>query len=158
MKPISNSQLLAAVAKLEKPVRSILLVEDDPDALQLYSRILTSKPKKYRVLQASSGQEALDLARARHPDLILLDLILPGRDGFSVLAEKNRDMKIRDIPVLVLSANDPSGNPIFIPSFLATRIGGLSIPELLRCALAFSEELTLHSARLDLKLPATPIG
>ncbi|MFN8454438.1 MAG: hybrid sensor histidine kinase/response regulator [Anaerolineae bacterium] len=158
MKPISNSQLLAAVAKLEKPVRSILLVEDDPDALQLYSRILTSKPKKYRVLQASSGQEALDLARARHPDLILLDLILPGRDGFSVLAEKNRDMKIRDIPVLVLSANDPSGNPIFIPSFFATRIGGLSIPELLRCALAFSEELTLHSARLDLRLPAAPIG
>ncbi len=65
MKLISSNQMLAAIERIEKPIRSILLVEDDPDALQLFNRILTSKPKKYRVLQASSGQEALSLARAR---------------------------------------------------------------------------------------------
>lgn len=157
-KPISSSQLLAAVERLEKPIRSILLVEDDSDALQLFHRILTSKPKKYRVLQASSGQEALGLARARRPDLILLDLILPGMDGFAVLAEKNQDANIKDIPVLVLSANDPNCQPVFISSFFATRMGGLSVPDLLQCALAFSAKLTVHPGRFDLALPGAPAG
>ena len=79
----------------------------------------------------------------------MLDLILTGMDGFSVLAEKNRDATIRDIPVLILSANDPGGHPIFIPSFFATRTGGLSIPEILGCALAFSDELTIRRGKFD---------
>ncbi len=76
-------------------MRSILLVEDDSDALQLFGRILSAEPHKYKVLQASNGQQALELLRKRKPDLILLDIIMPGMDGFTFLAEKNQSLPER---------------------------------------------------------------
>lgn len=140
-KPVTRAQLFKAIAALHTPVRSILLVDDDAEALHLFSRILSSGLPRYRVLQAGSGQEALDLLRARRPDLLLLDLLMPGMDGLSVLAAKNRDPRLKDIPVLIVSAQDPGGQPIVAPSLLATRSGGLSVADLLRSALAVSEIL-----------------
>ena len=142
-KPITREQLLRAIGELSTPVRSILLTDDEPEALQLFSRLLSSGQKRYRVLQAASGPEALELMRTRHPDLLLLDLVMPGMDGLAVLAEKNRDAKIKDIPVLILSAQDPSGQPIVAPSVTITRSGGLSLVDLLRSAMAVSEILSV---------------
>ncbi len=140
-KPVTRGQLLQAISKLERPIRSILLVDDDSDALQLFSRMLSNAPEHYRVLQASNGHEALELLRARRPDLLVMDLAMPGLDGFAVLAAKNKNPELKEIPVLILSARDPNGQPIVIPSFVATRSGGLSLPDLLRCALAISTTL-----------------
>ena len=142
-KPITRSQLFGAIAGLATPVRSILLTDDDPEALQLFSRILSTGEQRYRVLQASSGREAVALLRARQPDLLLLDLLMPGMDGLAVLAEKDRDPVIKDIPVLILSAQDPSGQPIVAPSVTITRSGGLSLVDLLRSAMAISEILAV---------------
>ncbi len=142
-KPVTRTQLGQAIDDLGIPVQSVLVVDDDPETLQLLGRILSSPPRCCRTLQASSGQEALELLRARRPDLLLLDLIMPGMDGFAVLAEKARDPDLRDIPVLILSAQDPTGQSVVAPSFLATRGGGLSLPDLLRCALAVSEILVV---------------
>jgi CheY-like chemotaxis protein len=142
-KPITREQLFEAIAGLDQPVRSVLLTDDDPEALQLFSRILSSGRQRLRVLQASSGPEALALLRARRPDLLLLDLLMPGMDGLAVLAEKERDPKIRDTPVLILSAQDPSGQPIVAPSVTITRSGGLSLVDLLRTTLAVSEILAV---------------
>ena len=141
-KPITREQLFQAIAELALPVRNILLADDDPEALQLFTRILSSGERPYQVLQATNGQEALELLRARRPDLLLLDLVMPGMDGFAVLEAKNRDEAIRDIPTLILSALDPAGQPIIVPSFNAMRSGGgLSLVDFLRCALALSEVL-----------------
>jgi CheY-like chemotaxis protein len=142
-KPITRSQLFAAIARLGKPVRTILLTDDDPEALQLFSRLLSSGGRRYRVLQASSGQESLSLMHTRRPDLLLLDLVMPGMDGLAVLAEKNNDPKIKDIPVLILSAQDPSGRPIIAPSLTITRSGGLSLVDILRSAMSVSEILAV---------------
>ena len=142
-KPITRSHLFQAIAGLATPVRSILLTDDDPEALQLFSRILSTGEQRYRVLQASSGREAMALLRARRPDLLLLDLLMPGMDGLAVLAEKDRDPVIKDIPVLILSAQDPSGQPIVAPSVTITRSGGLSLVDLLRSAMAISEILAV---------------
>jgi signal transduction histidine kinase/CheY-like chemotaxis protein len=141
MKPISPKLLIESIQSVEKSVRSILLVEDDSDALQLFGRILSAEPHKYRVLQASNGQQALELLRKRKPDLILLDIIMPGMDGFTFLAEKNQSPVLKDIPVIILSATDPNGQPIMIPLIQVARMGGFSIPEFLRSALTLSEEL-----------------
>jgi len=141
LKPITSKQLLEAVKSIDKPVRSILLVDDDPETLQLFTRILSSRPQRYRVLQASSGQEALELLRSRQPDLMLLDLVMPGMDGYAVLTEMIRDSSLKHTPVIILSATDPSGQPIHISSFSLTRVKGLSIPEFLQCALALSQTL-----------------
>jgi len=141
IKPVTSKQLLEAVESIDKPVRSILLVDDEQEALQLFTRILSSKPQRYRVLQASSGQEALELLRSRQPDLMLLDLVMPGMDGYAVLTEMSRDSSLKHTPVIILSATDPIGQPVSISSFSLTQVKGLSIPEFLQCALALSQTL-----------------
>jgi signal transduction histidine kinase/CheY-like chemotaxis protein len=143
VKPVTSSQLLTAVESLDVPVDSILLVDDDVEALRLFTRVLTKGPRRNRVLQASSGSEALALLRSRPIDLLILDLVMPGMDGFALLEEKEKDEVLRAIPTIVLSATDPSGQPFVASSLLLTRSGGLSLPELLRCALLVSDILTI---------------
>ncbi len=137
-KPITRTQLYQAIDSLQLPIQSILLVDDDAETLQLLGRMLSAAPRRYRVVQASNGPEALELLRARRPDLMLLDLVMPGMDGFAVLAEKARDPELREVPTLILSAQDMAGQIVATPSFVATRSGGLSLPDLLRCVLAVS--------------------
>ena len=79
--------------------------------------------------------------RERRPDVILLDLIMPGMDGFQVLESKMADPSIRDIPVVVISSKDPTGEPIVSDSLTITRSGGLAVPDVLRCIGAVSEIL-----------------
>lgn len=82
----------------------ILLVEDD----QFLSALLKTRleKEKYEVILAHDGPEALQLLRANKPDLILLDIILPGKSGFDVLEEIHTDPQLRDkkdIPVVIIS-------------------------------------------------------
>ena len=81
--------------------RTVLVVEDD-DSLQ---EVLTYNLKKkgYRVLQAFDGDDALELARERKPDVIVLDIMLPGLDGLEVCRIVRREMAT---PILILTARD----------------------------------------------------
>jgi len=141
VKPVTRETLLSTLADLGKGVKSVLLVDDEPEVLQLFARLLSSAECSYRVLQATSGQRALSLLRQRHPDVMLLDLIMPGMDGFRVLQEKSQDSTIREIPVVVISARDPTGEPIVSDTLTVTRGGGLSVRDLLACIQAVSEIL-----------------
>jgi signal transduction histidine kinase len=90
-----------------EPQSNILVVDDAPDNLQLLTRML--KGKGYKVRPAPSGELALRGARATPPDLILLDISMPKMDGFEVCARLKADERLRDIPVLFISAlNEPS--------------------------------------------------
>jgi DNA-binding response OmpR family regulator len=80
----------------------ILLVEDDPNIRDLLREILTVEG--YVIIEAADGEEALVCARAERPDLMLLDLMLPRKSGWSVIEELKRQQATRDIPVIVLSA------------------------------------------------------
>lgn len=79
----------------------ILLVEDDLSLLKIYSNKL--KISGFDVSVAITGDEALRKVKTELPDLVLLDLILPGKDGFMVLEEIKSDPKTRKIPVVILS-------------------------------------------------------
>lgn len=81
---------------------SILVVDDTPANLQLLTGML--KARGYRVKPAPNGELALRGARAAPPDLILLDITMPGMDGFEVCARLKADERLRDIPVLFISA------------------------------------------------------
>jgi signal transduction histidine kinase/CheY-like chemotaxis protein len=146
LKPITRDRLLAALDELSecegRSIETVLLVDDEPDALRLFARMLTSGERTYRVLRAKDGARALSLMRQRHPDVVLLDLIMPGVDGFQVLQHKALDPDIRDIPVIVVSSRDPAGEPIVSDQLTVTRRGGLSARDLLACIRAISEILS----------------
>ena len=81
--------------------KTILVVEDD----QFLSKILKMKFEKigYEILVAYDGLEALEMAKTKSPDLALLDIMMPVKDGFSVLAEMKKDSKLSKIPVIIAS-------------------------------------------------------
>lgn len=86
------------------PARTILVVEDNPQAAKLLSLSLTRAG--YDVLVAANGAAALELAGRCHPKAITLDILLPDRDGWEVLAELKASPRTRDIPVVIVSVLD----------------------------------------------------
>lgn len=81
--------------------KKILLVEDDKFLRELITKKL--KSEKYEVVETVDGESGLAKIKEIKPDLILLDLILPGIDGFEVLSRLKDNAAIRSIPVIVLS-------------------------------------------------------
>lgn len=84
--------------------RRILLVDDEPDTLKVYTDILESEG--YEVATAQSGERALELLDRARPDLILLDIMLPGKDGMEVAREIAEREETRDIPIVMITALD----------------------------------------------------
>ncbi len=86
---------------MEKKAK-ILLVDDDSDFVESTKMVLESKP--YEVIVACEGEEGLRKAREEHPDLILLDIIMPVKDGFTAAEQLKKDPQLRKIPVLMLTS------------------------------------------------------
>lgn len=82
-------------------IKTVLICEDDPN---LRTLVRLSLGDEYRFFEAPDGPSGLALAHRTHPDLIVLDLMLPGQSGFDVLAELRRADDIAETPVLVISA------------------------------------------------------
>jgi CheY-like chemotaxis protein len=82
-------------------MKKILIVEDD----MFLERMATKKLREsgYEVLMAGDSGKAEEILKAEKPDLILLDLLLPGTDGFELLSRLKKDDKTKDIPVIVFS-------------------------------------------------------
>ncbi len=79
----------------------VLLIEDDLSLLKIYSNKL--KINQFDVSVATTGDEGLRKAQVEKPNIILLDLILPGKDGFLVLEELKKNAETEKIPVVILS-------------------------------------------------------
>ncbi len=99
--------LAAALEQLDEQITTLVVIEDNPHDNRLIRRLLQSY-KNYRVFQAYSGVDGIDLVRQREPDLVILDLNLPDTDGFSVLSKLKSDERTREIPVVVISAKSPN--------------------------------------------------
>ena len=84
------------------PANPAVLVTDDDEDLRLLCQ-MHLEMGGFRVSQAANGQEALDVARQNPPDLILLDLMMPVKDGWECLTELKGDPELRDIPVFVIT-------------------------------------------------------
>jgi len=80
----------------------ILLIDDDPDFIETTKVVLESKP--YRIITALSGDEGLNKAREEKPDLVLLDIIMPGVDGFQVCQQLKKDTQLAQIPVIMITS------------------------------------------------------
>ncbi len=84
------------------PVQPRVLVADDDPTIRLLCAT-TLSPYGYEVIEAADGQEAIELARAVAPDVVLLDLSMPILDGFGVLAVLRADDRTRELPLVVLT-------------------------------------------------------
>jgi threonine synthase len=94
-----------ALEQLDEQVTSIVIIDDNPQDSRLIRRLLNFY-KPYRVFEANNGPDGIDLARHRKPELVILDLKLPGMDGFSVLEALKSDQRTSDIPVMIVSGKE----------------------------------------------------
>ena len=83
---------------------TVLIVDDDPDIVGLL--MATLRPEGFQLLSAGDGETALTLARAKQPDLILLDWMMPGRTGLEVCRalRAEPDLQLRQVPVVLLTS------------------------------------------------------
>jgi DNA-binding response OmpR family regulator len=88
-------------------MNKILIVDDDPMILRALEHILVKEG--YEVLTATNGLDGLRIAQEKTPDLVILDVMLPGLDGFEVCYRLRHSLKTGKIPILMLSAK---GQPI----------------------------------------------
>lgn len=79
----------------------ILVVDDEPDTLTFLATVL--RDAGVTVYEARNGEEALEAARRERPDLVTLDISMPGKDGGQVFEEMRRDAALGDIPVCIVS-------------------------------------------------------
>jgi len=90
------------------PGERVLVVEDNEKNMKLFRDVLQATG--YEPIEASTGEEAVELALARQPALVLMDVQLPGIDGIEALGELRRDPRTASIPVLALTAQAMRGD------------------------------------------------
>lgn len=108
-KPIGTKQLIQALKRYglsngRKSTKTILMIDDEPTMLDLHTRMIQSAIPECKILTALSGMEGLRVMRSTLPDLVLLDLMMPEMDGFSVLKAIQSERALRNTPVIILSA------------------------------------------------------
>ena len=94
---------------------TVLIADDDPEILTLLSIRLSKRG--YTVLEAADGLQTLQVARGRHPDLVLLDVMMPGKNGWEVARELRGDQTLSDIGIVMLTAIGEKVNEMTSPLY-----------------------------------------
>ena len=111
VKPVSRQSLWDVLRRFEEGVDRVLVVDDDRDFVLLMGRMLEDSPvRRYQVISAYGGQEALDMVRRHRPDLVLLDLVLPDMHGFQVIERIRSTPAWQRLPIVVVSGHDETDN------------------------------------------------
>ncbi|CAK0760705.1 two-component system, chemotaxis family, response regulator WspR [Azospirillaceae bacterium] len=100
---MSNSSNIPSSSVVNTPKHKILIVDDVISNIQIMSRILKND---YEVFFAANGEKALDIAGSKFPDIILLDVMMPGMDGYEVCSRLKSNIDTQNIPVIFVSARD----------------------------------------------------
>lgn len=94
----------------------VLIVDDSPTIVAMLRKLL--QQSGYLTLEAGDAEQGVALAHKEHPDIIFLDIVLPGMNGFAALRALRRDLATRDIPIIMISGNEQATE-----QFYAQRIG-----------------------------------
>jgi len=105
-KPVDRGQLAQLLDRFKTAMPRALIVEDNLTDREMMRRLLAGEG--WEVMVASNGREALDRLKSEHPNLILLDLMMPEMDGFEFLAEFRKTPKFASTPIILVTAADLS--------------------------------------------------
>lgn len=130
-KPIVRSQFRRVLDSFGRNANRILLVEDDPALARLYLRMIKSLQPQCQVVQVGDGNEALRLIQSEPPDLVFLDLLLPGVDGYAVAREIRANARLDNLPVVVITGQEKSDHTVIASELTLTRLGGLTAGEVM---------------------------
>jgi CheY-like chemotaxis protein len=108
VKPIDLERLSRVILRVtgQSPQRNLLLVDDDRESLEAMSRVL--EESGWQTVLAHDGAEALAMLEKTRPAAIVLDLIMPGMDGFEFLQHVQENEHLKSIPVIVMTGKEPS--------------------------------------------------
>jgi signal transduction histidine kinase/CheY-like chemotaxis protein len=132
VKPVTHQQLQRALRRFGRTVRDLVVVDDDPEMLHLLTRMVSAIAPRCQVRTAVDGWQALDLLFDRPPSGVLLDLLMPGLDGYGVLARMKQDQRLATVPVVVISARGAEDNSLVTDTLEISQVGGLHVAELCR--------------------------
>jgi signal transduction histidine kinase/CheY-like chemotaxis protein len=130
--PVAGAVLPQAAAHITSHGGTVLVIDDDFTMRDALSRLLT--PEGLWVAVATDGLEGLQMARSLHPDIIALDLLMPGVDGWSVLRRLKADTDLKEIPVAILTAKDLSADDL-------SRLRTEGVQDILRKGIASKDDL-----------------
>lgn len=99
--------LLTALEQVDSRVQRIMIVEDNPDAARLIRRILQAQGD-FLIDEARDGIEGLKIIQENPPNLVILDLMMPGMDGFDIVEAMKKDPYLNEIPIIVVTAKELS--------------------------------------------------
>lgn len=104
MKPFDQSQLISTLRSVcdESEPRDVLIIDDDKSARELSRRILSKLG--WRIFEAANGKKGLESMSRHKPALVLLDLMMPEKNGFEVLQDMQDDPELKDVPVIIMTS------------------------------------------------------
>ncbi len=102
-----TEELTEDILEQRDPAHTVLVVDDMSDNLILIS--LSLQDMGYRVVTASNGEDALNVAKLARPDLILMDIAMPHQDGLAATRRIREEAELKDVPVVALTAFDTDG-------------------------------------------------
>jgi signal transduction histidine kinase/CheY-like chemotaxis protein len=160
-KPITTEALLAALDRVGGAVRSLLIVDDEPYLTRLLARMAQTCGRGYRARRAHSVAEAQALIQREPPDVVLLDLLMPGSDGQELIAALRQDPHGSRIAVIAMTSKDYAERARQRPGRVAVYRGtGFEVGEQLRLLQQLIDGLlsTLPVNARALTAPAVPVG
>ena len=109
VKPVEPGELIRVLGSIEREngikINRVLIIDDNPADVEFMAALLKDpKINSKTVLKAYGGVEGVELARKHRPDLIILDLMMPGMDGFEVIRRLKQSERTRNIPILIVTA------------------------------------------------------
>lgn len=103
-KPVNKNVLISQIREINQKPGSVMIVDDNEFELKQISKIIETE--KIETILALSGKECIRLLENKIPDLLVLDLMMPEMDGFSVLEKLRKDKKTQNLPVIIVTAKD----------------------------------------------------
>ncbi|MBI2940968.1 MAG: response regulator [Chloroflexi bacterium] len=159
VKPVTRAELRASVERLGIEIHRVLVVDDDLRVVRLLARMIRATWHGFEVLTAYNGDEALATMRASPPDLVILDLMMPGRSGQEVLDSMAEEPKLATLPVIVVSARGPDEEKLPLRGEVVVRKQeGLEMTELMNVIEAILMTLRPPQAYLTAREPEPAAG